>query len=224
MAYLKRKNKKIKLIGLSGKMGTGKDTVCRIIQWLDNKTLQEQFRGPIEYVDFCEGRGGFLNMTSEDTTNAIYYNCKFATKIKEVVSILIGCKVKDLENQEFKSSKLPECWNIDGKSITVREFMQKVGTDALRDRVHPRIWINALYSNFKKNRKYIITDVRIREEAESVLERNGLLIRINKKKLNKNKYSKHITETDLDDYNKFDYVINNDGSIEDLVEELRKIF
>ena len=33
----------------------------------------------------------------------------------------------------------------------------------------------------------------------------------------------HFTEVDLDDYDKFDYIINNDGSIEELEMNIREV-
>jgi len=35
--------------------------------------------------------------------------------------------------------------------------------------------------------------------------------------------SEHPSETALDDYQKFDYVIQNDGTIEDLIEKVKAI-
>jgi len=221
----KIKNKNLNLIGISGKIGTGKDTICQIIQWLDCEEIRNDFPDINKYINICKKYG-----TPGLTSNGIlvydetYQNCKFAFKIKKVVSILTGIPMSDLENEDKKADYLPECWNIGSKKMTLREFIQKVGTDALKNIVHPNIWINALYSDFQPERKYIISDVRFLDEAKSVLDRNGLLIRVNRSDLKEYEYSHHISETQLDHFNKFDFVINNNGSIEDLLNQIKSIF
>lgn len=89
-------------------------------------------------------------------------NKKFAFKLKQIVALLTGCKVEDLENEEFKNQYLPEefdleTWvslNNEAKSrkitkYTYRELLQKLGTDLLRDKFHPQVHINALYADYK---------------------------------------------------------------------------
>lgn len=227
------KNKK--LIGISGKIGTGKDTICQIIQFLDNYELQDIFTNVEEYIDAYKKFG-------PSNVSDVYTNVKFAYKIKQIVSILTGISISDLEKPEVKESYLSECWNKKIKKInwfkpmskgiysrceieeriTVREFMQSVGTDALKNIVHPNIWINSLYADFKPDNKYIISDVRFIDEAESVLERNGILIRVNRNTNIEHKYKNHISETQLDNYDNWDIILNNNGNIKDLKEQLEK--
>jgi len=63
---------------------------------------------------------------------------------------------------------------------------------------------------------WIISDVRFPNEAKSIKDREGVLIRIIRPLTEDKIISNHESENALDHYNDWDYVINNDGSIEDL--------
>ena len=91
------------IIGISGKKQSGKDTVAKIIQgfdiWKRNLALQTEY--PLSNVFV---RAYVLNRVS------IYVSSwevkKFASKLKEIVSILTGFKVEDLEKEAIKNINL----------------------------------------------------------------------------------------------------------------------
>ena len=91
------------IIGISGKKQSGKDTIAKIIQgfdiWKKNLALQTEY--PLSNVFV---RAYVLNRVS------IYVSSwevkKFASKLKEIVSILTGFKVEDLEKEEVKNTNL----------------------------------------------------------------------------------------------------------------------
>lgn len=158
------------IIGISGKIGSGKDTVGHIVQGL---TLGEHL--------FVDGIKGFLK-NYDDYDASRYPNHwqirKFAGKIKQCVSIITGIPVEDLEKEEVKRKELgneytywwangmydcPKCITVDEavtyidkyknghieeKVVTVREMLQLLGTQCGRH-IHPNIWINALFADYK---------------------------------------------------------------------------
>ena len=185
------------LIGISGKMGSGKDTVGSILQ---------------DYSDD----------NAED-----YQIKKFASKLKEIVCLLIGCTRDQLENREFKEKELGEEWWYYCNSLffdretkivsyseaddtikdntswyivklTPRKLLQLLGTEAGRNIIHPNIWINALFADYNakgfdykgsENKEikgdwiypnWIITDVRFPNEAKAIEDRGGIVIRVNR--------------------------------------------
>lgn len=85
---------------------------------------------------------------------------KFAGKLKTVASLLTGIPVKMFEDQDFKLTNLPEEWSSLKQSgrnkvlipMTVREFLQKLGTEAMRDGLHSNVWVNALFSDYVDTR------------------------------------------------------------------------
>lgn len=189
------------LIGISGKIGSGKDTVGKIINYLTAK----QNNPDISYLDYCEA------LDLNDKYLGKFEIKKFAGKLKQIVSILTGISVSDLEKQEVKDKILGKEWDkapyMTGipeqdenkilNPVTVRRMLQIVGTEAMRNVVHTNVWINALFADYleeldihhiKSNigestlkfPNWIITDVRFPNELEAIKARNGINIRVNR--------------------------------------------
>lgn len=90
---------------------------------------------------------------------------------------------------------------------------------------------------------WIVTDVRFENEAKAIKDRGGIVIRVNRDlsceicKQTKaerrgtlcyeiscpNGRPQHESETALDNCNDFEYILNNDGTIEDLVKKVKEI-
>lgn len=273
------------IIGISGKIGSGKDIVGKIIQSIIQGDKLEKV-AEIVINDYIG-------------SEPIWKIKKFAYPVKQVCSILLNIPVEDFEKPEVKNKLLEKEWDrymierqfksagnhfiykkyyfatldeadsfldktcdsaIKLSSITIRDLLQQIGTDAMRDIIHPNVWINALMNQYKhvptnsfSNRQpddlddmpyrfpnWLITDVRFPNELKAILYHNGIVIRVNRSirhskglygeltpdmlhkidehhtdSISHSKFA-HPSETALDDY-QFDYVINNDGTIEDLV-------
>ncbi len=165
------------LLGISGKAGSGKDTVGKIIQYLQYKQDQGT---DISYKDY--------KIESLEYDNKWKIK-KFAYKVKQILSILTGIPIEDFEKEEIKNSYLGLEWQrfrvvdkdlnriepiylatykeacelkerrlkswpylnlvVQPYSITVRQAMQLIGTDLFRDKFHPSTWGNALFSEYK---------------------------------------------------------------------------
>ncbi len=80
------------------------------------------------------------------------------------------------------------------------------------------VWIKCVLGEIERCKdNIIVTDVRFKEEFNSLKELGFVMIRI---KRNNNEEDNHISETDLDDYEKkFDFIIENNGSLYDLKKE-----
>lgn len=134
------------------------------------------------------------------------------------------------------------------RKLTPRLLLQLIGTECGRQIIHPSIWVNALFSEYIDEKvygpmyqdngrgepideddyipesKWIITDVRFSNELEAVKQRNGITIRINKGTLSMVKMAEeHASETVLDHITDWDYVIDNTGTILELIEKVREI-
>ena len=97
------------LISVSGKLGSGKDTVGKIIQYLTHTTVKEHNLTYDEFINL-----GF----EEDAFD--WQIKKFADKLKDIVCLLIGCTREILESQEYKSMSLRE---LADKGIISKEFV-----------------------------------------------------------------------------------------------------
>lgn len=68
--------------------------------------------------------------------------------------------------------------------------------------------------------KWIITDVRFPNEAKAIKDRKGILLRVTRDGLEQDS---HPSETSLDDYTEFDYIIPNNGTFLELIEKVKII-
>ena len=219
------------IIGIAGRIGSGKDTVGNIIQ----------------YLTFCKHYNR-TDLSYEDFTNSIgwvptWEIKKFAGKLKQIASLLTGIPVEDFEDQEFKKSYLGAEWGTVESNplnavpvfedvafnhlMSVRELLQKLGTEAIRDGLHPNAWVNALMCEYKRPKmseynpsNWIITDVRFPNELEAVEDVKGLTLKVVRPvEKSKTPVRLHPSETSLDKA-EFDYEIINDGSMAELVDKI----
>lgn len=154
------------IIGISGKIGSGKDTVGKIIQYLTSDDCSKKCLGLLK-----------LGYNIEGYHNSNWQIKKFAGKLKLIVSILTGISVEDLEKQEVKDRVLGKEWDRtinngfkvnlpnEMRKITVRQLLQWVGTDAMRNVIHPNTWVNALFVDYVPisdiSKSNIYTDSRL---------------------------------------------------------------
>ena len=202
----------LKLIGISGKIGSGKDTFAEIIRlltsmpYLTNETLEHYLTNPNKNV-----------MRTDWSVK------KFGNKLKDVATLLTGIPTHKFEDQEFKKSYLPEEWNTwhpnqdRSEPMTVREFLQKLGTDAIRNGLHTKTWVNATFAFFSDTSRWLVTDVRFPNEAAAIIEKGGLLVRLERD----SDTGDHPSETSLDNYD-FNIVIENKGSLAELIQKARE--
>jgi hypothetical protein len=101
--------------------------------------------------------------------------------------------------------------------MTVRELLQKLGTEAMRNGLHTNAWVNATFANFSYYSKWLITDVRFPNEAAAIIEKGGILVRLQRN----SDTGDHPSETALDDYD-FKIVIENTGSLSELIQKARE--
>lgn len=200
-----------KIIGISGKMGSGKDTVGSILQVLSAAGYQDS-------EDIAKiVANPFLMLNTKFTKYNDWKVKKYAKKLKQIASILTSIPEEKFEDQEFKLTNLDPCWNINGEPMTVRTLLQKIGTECMRDNLHNSTWANALFADWNEKENWLITDVRFPNEALEIKKRGGIVVRVDRNINTGN----HPSETGLDDF-AFDYVIPNKKTLEDLIKEVKK--
>lgn len=210
------------IIGINGYAGSGKDTVGRIIQYLNCKDTAE-----ISVEDVCLSSDKYDWWLEDESDWEIR---KFADKLKDIASHLTNIDRERFENQEFKKTNLGSDWDIDGAPMSIRDLLQKLGTDAMRNGLHTNVWVNALMADYKKIEynddeqaeypNWIITDVRFENEAKAIKDRRGIIIRVNRPGIEP--VNSHPSETGLDHWN-FDYKIANVSGIYELKESIEQI-
>lgn len=204
---MKQLSKSTNLLAFSGKMGAGKDTAAELVML----ALVNQ-----EATKLTVDGTGLDVSTRKMVIKQPWEFRRFAGKLKEIASILTGVDASRFEDQDFKKTKMGKEWDF----ITYREFLQRLGTEAIRNGIHSEAWVNAMFADFHSTiSHWLITDCRFKNEAISVRRNGGLVIRINNPRLLLQE-NPHASEVDLDDYD-FDYVIDNDGTLEEFYEKIK---
>jgi hypothetical protein len=166
------------IIGVSGKLQSGKNTIAYVVQYLidnqiknwETKNIEEDFYNYIKTKNYLKSN---------------YQQKSFAGKLKDIVCLLINCTREQLEDETFKNKELSKEWwsikkwypnNINRDKIytlipyvgfdsrifdgddgctwkeirmTPRLLLQLIGTEGGRDIIHPNIWCTSLMSEYK---------------------------------------------------------------------------
>ena len=191
------------IIGISGKKQCGKDTVCKIIKALD---IWNRY-GDGDMHTFVK-----MLLKSPSPLGSIWYKHAYADKLKQVLAIILNVNVKAFEDNIFKMSN-SEIAKPEGGYYTNRELLQRFGTEVGRS-ISPTLWVDALFMGYSEDDHWIIPDVRFPSEAEAIKERGG-----------RETFSRdtHPSEVALDNYEGFDYRIDNNNDIEHLIDRVKGI-
>lgn len=164
------------LIAISGKMGSGKDELGMMMQYQTDMYAQGD---GMSYEDWRADMLNRQQFDSLNQSHSSPFEIKkFAEKLKMFICELLGCSREMLENRQFKNSILgPEWWFYMipvqnghlGQAITMvpyigneskydeslltrytpRLLLQIAGTEAGRQIIHPNVWVNALFADYK---------------------------------------------------------------------------
>lgn len=121
----------------------------------------------------------------------------------------------------------------DGKDETKpRDFLQYLGTELIRKKIDPDFFTRRMKEDILIYSEYydviIISDARFIDEIEMIKNNfdKVVIIKVEKPNLISNlteKQQQHASEISLDHYNKYDYVIINDNTLEELKEKVYNI-
>ena len=200
------------IIGIAGKIGAGKDTAGKAMQ----------------------------RMLMEDSEK-LWEIRKFAAKLKMIASIITGVPIHYFEDQDFKNQEMEVEWDWNHelvkhddqmilsrgrvqledrrKKYTYREFLQRLGTEAMRDGIHQDVWVNALFANYAEDQNWIVTDVRFMNEYEAIKAAGGIIIYVDR---GIETESSHPSESNFDKF-QYNYVIDNSRDIGYLETQVKDI-
>lgn len=214
---------KTTLILLAGRKGVGKSTAANFIKNTipnNNKAVIKSFAGKLKEIASILGIPHELSTGTLEQKNSL---TQFSWD----------------SSSEYLRSKYP---NKSGW-MTVREVLQVLGTDVFRDCFNENVWVHSLMYDismeicgpggyvvnpgwqFLDNLYYLIDDCRLPNEVRNFNEYGfDRTIKIHIKRPSETQDA-HKSETALDDLPEFsfDYIINNNGDLQDLYRKLSKI-
>lgn len=146
--------------------------------------------------------------------NYSFQQRSFAYNLKHVVSIITGTPLEDQFTIDGKNKHLSQF------NRTIGELQQYIGTELFRNQLHTDTWVMSLMNTINPKDLVVISDVRFPNEADAIIERGGIVIRLEgdpaKIRENSNRDLTHISETALDNYPRFHTVIHNIGTVDEL--------
>lgn len=206
------------IIGMVGFIGSGKDTVAKHIA--EHRNVEQH---------------------------------SFAAPLKDAVSVIFGWPRHLLEGDTAESRDFRETpdmfWSrkLDIPNFTPRLALQLIGTDVLRNHFHSDIWVNCLeyrvLAAMRGGNTVIVSDARFQNELSLIKQMGGKIIWVRRGELPEwydlaakantgHEASRHIMTTKYSDIHESewgwaginaDYIIDNDGSLEELYEATNSI-
>lgn len=99
-------------------------------------------------------------------------------------------------------------WEWAKANSSVRELLQRLGTEAGRHVLGDDVWVRTAMAKVKPGGRYVFTDVRFPNEAQAIKDLGGEVWRIDRR--GSNPVNAHASETELDGW-AFDRRIHNQG-------------
>lgn len=183
---------KTKLIAIHGAIGSGKDFFSELFAQMINVPVERH---------------------------------AFADKVRDVTELLVGYKMQCTHMAGNPFYNAVYNYTQDEKNIylplwdkTIGQCLQLIGTEVFRSGFDKDTWVKSLFSTsgkdcLEKEHILIIPDCRFPNEADAVLERSGIVLKLigdpMKIRENSKRDLNHASETSLNNYTKFTKIINN---------------
>ena len=183
------------LIGLVGLIGSGKDTVAERL-----------------------------------VTHHGYKRDSFAKSLKDAVSSMFNWDREMLEGNTESSRHWREqpdkFWSEKmGKEITPRWVLQYFGTEVMRGQMYDGIWVDSVIGRYK-GENTVISDTRFQNEIKTIKAHGGIIVLVKREEIptreEMQKRGTHQSEWDWIG-SKFDYTIENDGTLTQLNAKIDKL-
>ena len=135
-----------------------------------------------------------------------------------------GKKPCELQIGQYIKYYATRYFGWDGKEETKpRSLLQELGTEVIRNKIDPDFHIDRLIQDIEVLSyfydTFIVSDVRMPVEIEKPKKKFDNIVTIKmvreSDELN-NEQQKHVTEIALDSYDEFDYIVDNNKTLEDL--------
>lgn len=223
----------MKIIGISGRKQAGKNTVANYITghvikklgMVSDFDISNKGELEIETLDNKGNKGwGILDPTRKDAEFTTYAEQElwphvkiyhFADPLKDLCINLFDLEPKQVYGTD-DDKNTPTKY---GK--TAREFLQTFGTDIMRS-IKDTVWVDYTIKkiNQEQSSVAIIPDVRFPNEVNAIQSAGGVVVRLTRDVFSDSHKCESALDSDKFDWNKFDYTIDNNETVFDLIRTL----
>ncbi|NBO99214.1 MAG: hypothetical protein EBU90_03680 [Proteobacteria bacterium] len=236
-----------KIIGISGRKQSGKNTAANYIngivlqelQMISDFFIDNNGSLAVNTTDQSGKSGyGILDVTRKDSVFVEYAQKElwpyikvyhFADTLKDIAINLFGLNPQNIYGTDKqKNAKTHLSWEEmptkeDKKGLmSHRDFLEYFGTKIVRH-IHPDAWVKATINKIvaEDPQIAIIPDVRFPNEVTAILDNNGAVIRLKRDLFHDPISCESSLDENIFDWNKFTCIIDNcDISIEDFCKVL----
>jgi hypothetical protein len=127
------------------------------------------------------------------------------------MDVAVGARLRDLVDTQG--------WDTAKQASEVRALLQRTGTEGGRQVLSDTLWIDKALSKARRPGKYVITDVRFKNEAAAIKARGGKLWRVHRQGVGPR--NTHASETELEQI-ECDYHVPNHGDLSDLARHVAR--
>lgn len=192
------------LIGIAGKMGHGKTTLANVALGKFPNSTRVGFGDQVKEEIYTWLLSSEVNISKE----LLWGTQEDKLRVVAIPFAYIGAEKKEYNLLDFGE------YDKESHSflITIRSLLQWWGTD-YRRRQDNKYWVKAWLNKINPFGTTLVDDVRFEDEAEFIRDLGGYLIKVDRPDIISK--SGHASETALDNYPYFDFIISNDTSLEE---------
>ena len=235
-------------IGLNGYAGAGKDTVAKMLKTVLSKDWDNINDFKEYYFKTYTNPTQSATYNINDTNTSPVLCIAYADQLKEICAKMFGIPrqrfyqnkstawicindrfqyteikpdedhIITAEDYYYTADKDRKWW------MSLREILVYVGTYVLQRDINRSTFVNIVRNNIIEIsnhnpylRYVIVTDNRFSHELDFINENNGITITIIRDSVAQ---LENVAEHDLDDEESYDYVIDNSGSYDDLIQQI----
>jgi len=146
----------------------------------------------------------------------------FADKLKKIAMELFGLNREQCYGPQIIKEMVDPRYGM-----TSREIMQGIG-EKMRQ-VYPDIWIDTVFNVTVPQLVeqgfdcVVISDVRYPNEGDKIHKEGGVVVKVTREGSGVTVGASHSSETAMQDYQNFDFILENDGSFEEYYQKLDRL-
>lgn len=194
------------IIGINGKFGAGKDTVAAML-------CNHYGYKRLAFADKLKSIAMSYNNSSIDD---MLITIDLFGKVDENIQKQIRDIMNRVQPHGWRKLTFSECHHE--KTDFSRKILQTLAEEIRQ--LDQNVWamyiLNAVRNH--RNSHFVISDLRYINEASLIQVFSGFIWKVERPDVvdENDPLTKHISENDLNDFDQWDCIINNDGTLEDL--------